>query len=397
MDRRKFFKIVSAGGIGLAVAPVEKAVAAVSPVAAAPDNFTDGIAGMQNTEPATNIGDALSVPRTSSSLPGIYPGKVVLATNKKCAESGVPQYGEAYNTLAASMLALTGEKKLKKAWRKFVGPEDIIGLKLNPIGGKLLSTSHAVTQAVIAQLTESGIKRENIVIWDRRLMELEEAGFTPDKYPGIRIAGTECKDGKGSFYNKEGKLYGEENIDKEHFYYADCEMEYDAYTLPYMINEGKYSYFTKIVTQQVTKIINMPVLKNAGTTTTLCLKNLAFGSISNTARLHQKLWHQTCAQVCAFPVLRDKVVLNIADGFIGCYDGGPGANPQFICRYDTLLLGTDPVAVDRIGHEIIVNKRIGEGIQKSDRASAYKFVTLAGEYGLGVGEREKIELLKIDC
>ena len=141
----------------------------------------------------------------------------------------------------------------------------------------------------------------------------------------------------------------------------------------------------------------MPILKNAGATTTLCLKNLAFGSVSNTARLHQKLWHQTCAQVCAFPPLRDKVVLNIADGFIGCYEGGPAANPQFICRYDLMLVGTDPVAVDRIGHEIIVNKRIEEGIQRSDRAAAYQFITLAQEYGLGIGDREKIELIQTEC
>jgi Domain of unknown function (DUF362) len=392
MDRRKFFKIVSAGGVGLAIAPVQQAMAAVSPVAASPDSSI-----MTDAEPATNIKDALAIPRTKNSMPGLYPGKVVMATNKKCVVDGVPEYQQAYNTLKLSMLSLTGEKNLKKAWRKFVGTKDVIGLKLNPIGGKILSTSHAVTQAIITQLQESGIKKENIVIWDRRLMELDEAGFTSDKYPGIKITGTECKDASGSFYNKEGKLYGEENIDKEHFFFADCEMEYDAYTLPYMINEGKYSYFTKIVTQQVTKIINVPILKNAGATTTLCLKNLAFGSISNTARLHGKLWHSTCAQVCAFPPVRDKVVLNIVDGFIGCYEGGPGANPQFICNYDTMLVGSDPVAIDRIGHDIIVKKRIEEGIQKSDRPAAYKFVTLAQEYGLGVGEKEKIDLVKIEC
>lgn len=392
MDRRKFFKILSASGVGLAMTPVGQAMAAVTPMAASPDGL-----GMQEPEPVTNIQDALAVPRTNASMPGAYPGKVVMATNKKCVVDGVPQYNQAYDTLKGCMLSLTGEKSLKKAWRKFVGPKDVIGLKVNPIGGKILSTSHAVTQAIIAQLEESGIKRENIVIWDRRLMELDEAGFTPDKYPGVKITGTECKDALGSFYNKEGKLYGEENIDKEHFYFADCEMKYDAYTIPYMINEGKHSYFTKIVTRQVTKIINVPILKNAGATATLCLKNLAFGSISNTARLHGKLWHTTCAQVCAFPPVRDKVVLNIVDGFIGCYEGGPGANPQFICNYGTMLVGSDPVAVDRIGHEIVVNKRIEEGIQKGDRKAAYKFITMAQEYGLGVGDREQINLVKLEC
>ena len=78
-------------------------------------------------------------------------------------------------------------------------------------------------------------------------------------------------------------------IDKEWYYWADCEQEYDAYTLPYMVNSGKYSYFSKICTQEVDKIINVPILKNAGPTVTLCMKNLAYGAITNTGRLHKTL------------------------------------------------------------------------------------------------------------
>jgi hypothetical protein len=80
-------------------------------------------------------------------------------------------------------------------------------------------------------------------------------------------------------------------------------------------------------------------MKNAGASITLCLKNLGYGVITNTSRLHSTLWAETSAQVCAFPPVRDKVVLNIADGIKGCYDGGPGANPQFFTDYKMLLLG----------------------------------------------------------
>jgi len=48
---------------------------------------------------------------------------------------------------------------------------------------------------------------------------------------------------------------------------------------------------------------------------TCCLKNLSYGSISNTSRLH-KLWMHSVAEPCAFPVLRDKVVLNVVDGLV---------------------------------------------------------------------------------
>jgi hypothetical protein len=381
MKRRDFFKIVSLGGVSFALNPVIKA-SELTPLF----NLQEG--------PETNIADAVKIPRTKNSMPGLYPGKVVKITDPASVIEGKPQEDAAYNMLKAAMLSLTGEKSLKKAWRKIVSPKDIIGLKVNPVAGKLLTTSHVVTKSVIKQLEESGIPRKNIVIWDRREMQLHETGYTSENYPGIKITGTECMDEKGGFYNNEGKLYSEERIDKNQYFYADLEGTHDDYTIPYMVNGGKYSYFTKICTEQVTKIINIPILKNAGPTTTLALKNLAYGTITNTSRLH-KIWHETCAFVCAFPPVRDKVVLNIADGLIGCFDGGPSAKPQFICNYNVLIVGTDPVAVDRTGHDVIIAKRIEKGIQTEDKKSASKFIDLAQDLKLGIGDRDKIELIEI--
>ena len=197
-------------------------------------------------------------------------------------------------------------------------------------------------------------------------------------------------------YDPQGKLYSLNMIDTSWYYWADCEDKYDSETMPYMTNEGKYSYYTKIATQMVDKIINVPILKNAGSSVTLCLKNLAFGSITNTGRLHKQLWAETCAEACAFPPLRDKVVLNIVDGLKGCFNGGPGANPQFLTNYNTILIGTDPVAVDRIGYDIVIKKRIAEGIQKEDNPRGRTFMELAQKLNLGTADIEKIDLKKIE-
>ncbi|PKO99750.1 MAG: hypothetical protein CVU13_04280 [Bacteroidetes bacterium HGW-Bacteroidetes-8] len=378
MERRDFFKVVSMTGAAMAINPVLKA-AEGSPL----------LFGAEAIE--TNIADAVKIPRVKDSMPGLYPGKVIRVMDEKSVIDGKPQEEAAYRMLSEAMLSLTGEKKLKKAWRQFVGPKDIIGLKVNPVAGKLLTTSHAVTKSVIRQLEEAGIPRENIVIWDRREMQLHETGYTQENYPGITITGTECQDADGGFYDKEGKLHSESRIDKSQFFYANLDGVYDDYTIPYMVNGGKESYFTKICTERVTKIINLPILKNAGPTTTLCLKNLSFGAITNTSRLH-KLWHETCAYVCAFPPLRDKVVLNIVDGLVGCFDGGPSAKPQFICNYNMLLVGSDAVAVDRVGHDVIIKKRIENGIQKEDLQKSSRFIDLAQELKLGVGDRDKISI-----
>lgn len=343
-------------------------------------------------KPSTNGEQALAYPRTGASLPGKYPGRVAQASHDKAIANNAPDPAVVDAMLTRTMLGLTGASSIKSAWQEFVTPEDIIGLKVNPVAGKLLSTSPEIVQVIIRQLEESGIPRDHIVIWDRREFELGDAGFTEERFPGIRITGTERKDASGSFTDAKGKLYGEAMIDRDWYYWADVEEHYDSETLPYMINEGKHSYFTRIVTQDVTKIINIPILKNAGATVTLCLKNLAYGAISNTGRLHKHLWAETCAEVPAFPPLRDKVVLNIVDGIRGCYNGGPGANPEFFTDYKTILAGTDPVAVDQIGYDIVLKKRLETRIQKEESPRGRTFLTLAEKMGLGTADKQKITL-----
>jgi hypothetical protein len=377
LNRRMFFTILGAGSAALAVKPLHGILSDLMQTAA---------------KPATNINDAEKNPRKSTSMPGKFPGKVVMVKNTNSVVNDVPVEVVAYMMLQKSMLELTGEKNIKKAWRMFVKPGEKIGLKVNPVAGKLLFTSHAVVKSVVKQLTESGIDKKDIIIWDRREMELKDTGFTRDNYPGILIRGTELQDEKGSYVDENGKLYGERNIDKEWYYWADVEGEYDAETMPYMVNGGKFSYFTKIVTQEVDKIINIPILKNAGGSITNAMKNLAFGSVSNTGRLHEKLWNDTCAEVCAFAPLRDKVVLNICDGLRGCFNGGPGASPQFICNYNSMLVSSDPVAMDRIGYDIIAEKRIAEGLQKAPAPESLTFLTMATALGLGVSDKSKIDL-----
>jgi hypothetical protein len=60
-----------------------------------------------------------------------------------------------------------------------------------------------------------------------------------------------------------------------------------------------------------------------------------------------------------------------------------------------VLVGTDPVAVDRIGYEIVLKKRLEEKVQKAEAPSGKKFMELARDLGLGVADIEKIHLQKL--
>ncbi|HSA95813.1 MAG TPA: DUF362 domain-containing protein [Acidobacteriota bacterium] len=382
-SRRRFIGTAALAAAGAALAPrllAQEKVQDEKPPAAAPSQIK------------TNIDEVRGIPRVKGSMPGKYPGKVVRVATGKNPVGQKIDGARVRREIERGMAELTGEKKMGKAWRQFAGPKDVVGIKVNPIGGAILSTKPEVVDVIVAGLLAAGVRKANIVIWDRRHFQLGDAGFTEARFPGIRIEGTEMRGPNGEFYDDKGELWARDNVDREALpYVADLEMKYNKELLGYMINEGKESYFTRIVTEKVTKIVNVPILKNSGATATCCLKNLAYGSISNTSRLH-KIWMNSVAEPCAFPVLRDKVVLNVVDGLQACYDGGPGANPKFIYDANVLLLGTDPVAVDAVAHDILVKERMARGVQQTDSPRQSAFLEIAAGLGLGVAARDKIKI-----
>ena len=387
VSRRGFLGLAAAGAAGLALGPVmagQDKAAAQKPAPQPPVEIT------------TNVDEIRKIPRATGSLPGRFPGKVVRVSTGNASVEGRVDPVKVKAAVDKGMLELTGRKSVAQAWLELVSPKDIIGIKVNPISLKRLPTRPEVVDAILDGLAAAGVSKSNIVIWDRRLFQLLDAGYTPDRFPGISILGTEMRGPNNDFYDEKGELWAKDNIDRETMpYVADTEMAYARNTLPYMINQGKESYFTKIVTQKVTKIINVPVLKNSGGTATLCLKNLSYGSLSNTSRLH-KIWAKSVAEPCAMPPIRDKVVLNIADGLRACYEGGPAADkPQYFWDANLLMFGTDPVAVDQVGHDIIVRQRISNGIQQAENPRNREFLDIAAGLGLGVADEARIALTEL--
>ncbi len=385
-SRRRFFRYSAMSVAGLAIAPrlsSQEKPASEKPKPAPP------------AEIKTNIDEVRKIPRVAGSMPGLYPGRVVKLDTVTASVAGMIAASKVKAAVNEGLAELTGEKDVRAAWRRFVSPSDVVGIKVNPIGEKLLSTKPVVVDAIIEGLVAAGVPKANIVIWDRRHFELLEAGFTPERFPGIRILGTEVKGPNGDFWDAKGELWSKDNIDREALpYVADVEEKYDRETMPYMINEGKSSYFTHLVTGVCSKIINVPILKNAGPTVTCCLKNLSYGSLSNTGRLHA-IWMRSVAEPCAFPCLRDKVVLNIVDGLQACYDGGPAANPKFIYDANVMLFGTDPVAVDAVAHDYIVKQRMARNVQQLDSRKMSEFLYIAEALGLGVADRAKIKVADV--
>ena len=126
----------------------------------------------------------------------------------------------------------------------------------------------------------------------------------------------------------------------------------------------------------------------------MATKNIGYGAICNTNRLHKPLFFDVCTEVHAFPVIRDKLVLNITDGLRAQYEGGPMPAAKFTYLYNTLFFATDPFALDMICHNLLVEKRRSMGIKTNTHPIYTEYLRYAQRLGLGIADPKKIEHLK---
>lgn len=303
--------------------------------------------------------------------------RVIAVKSSGIMESGKPEQEVVQKMVNEGMFTLTGKKTVAEAWRMFFTPDDTVGIKVNPIGGIKLSTRPEVVNSIVHGLRAAGVKENNIIIWDRFSYHLITAGFPVNKgSSGVRCYGTEPTAG----YDKE-------------VYYESLDDDYKLRE-----EDGARSLFSTIVTQHVTAIINVPVMKDHGIAgVTLCLKNLAFGSVNNTPRFHPSPYFcdPASAEVCMHPALRHKVRLHIVDALQACFEGGPASMKKWtMWNEERLFFGTDPVAIDRIGLEIIDKKR-----KQNNYASIYKkarHIVTAGANGLGVHDKNNIDFIELN-
>jgi len=352
--------------------------------------------------PTTNIQDALKIPKTKHSLPGAFPGKVVEVFDDAAVTEARINAEAVGKMFDAGVQQLTG-KNLADSFKLFFTKDDIVGIKVNPVGPGLISTRLELVDDIIHWLTTYGLPKKNIVIWDRFDYMLRDAGFTAERFPGVQIEGLQTMDeaaaeGKADnsrWLDKDGKHISLPNFDPDVYYWADTDAPQDMPYLNQHVVNTKYSYFGKLITQKLTKIINVPVFKNTGNGISMATKNLGYAAVCNTGRLHRPLFFDVCTEVLAFPAVRDKLVLNITDGLRAQYDGGPDANTQFIWDYKRIFFATDPFALDMTCHNKLVEKRKEMQITVNEHPRFTEYLRYAQSLDLGIADPAKIEFIKV--
>jgi len=246
--------------------------------------------------------------------------------------------------LERAMKELTGASSGRDAWARFIEPRDIVGLKINPSGAPACCSSPEILREVISSVQSSGVPARNIVVYDRYSYEMDLGSYQTLLPPGVRIVGIQEAFAGSAGY--EPTVYCDAN------FFGEWETR---------------SYMATIVAREVTKIINIPTMKDhSAAGVTGALKNLAYGNFNNVARSHRaphSFTNPLIGLMCTVEPLRSKAVLHIMDGMRQVWHGGPLTQVQdFIDQTGILLVATDPVAMDIIELEAIEKKRRERGV-----------------------------------
>ena len=306
---------------------------------------------------------ARAAPLTADAAETGGKSKVVqVRSNAAFTDEKTLNYTAVAKMVTTAILHLTGTSSPDKAWKTLFSPDDVVGIKINALGGRQIATRPAVVDAVVEGLTTAGLPAENIIIWDRLTEELQKAGFVINRSTrGVKCFGTDKS------YDSQPEIIGS---------IGSC--------------------FSSIVSSRCTALINIPVLKDHDLSgVSLSLKNF-YGAIHNPNKYHDNYCDPYIADLNTHPYIKDKLRLIVCDGLTMQYQGGPAYKPQWSRTFSTLLLSRDPVAIDRIATALIEDERKKQALPTLKEAGRDPVhIATAARKGLGTDDINHIDLVTL--
>jgi len=287
-------------------------------------------------------------------------GKGVLAQNDTINQKKLSQmYSKGFELLFNA-------KNPQESLQHLFKSSDKVGIKINTIGGKKISTRPEVSHSLAKLLAGSGIPESNLIIWDRTDRELREAGYrlSADRY-GLKVHGTDTRVNWAG-YN---------------------------YDLVSHLNIG--SRFARIQSNFATASISLAILKDHGMAgVTAGMKNY-FGSIHNPNKYHDTNCDPYVAELFETKPVKEKHKLSILDCLVVQYHRGPSYHARWAEKLETLIFGLDPVATDFVGWQVIEKLRAENGLpslKEENREPSY--LKSAEKMGLGKANSNDIKVIE---
>ncbi len=282
---------------------------------------------------------------------------------------GKLEEGRVIALLDRAMSTYTGLNNPADAWKHVVamagGPDKVVGLKTNGLGGRGISTHAALVFAIAHKLEQAGVPSGNILIWDRNARDLQACGFTISTDAGrLRCYGSDV-----SGFEDEHASWGTARI-----------------------------RLSKILTRECALVIGVPILKDHSMSgVTFAMKNM-YGVVDRPQDLHAGGCNPGVADLNCIPAIRDKVRLTIGDALSSVYDGGPVFRPERLWYPNALMVGEDRVAVDYTAWQMIERQRAEVGmktLEAAGRPPRYIGTAADSAHALGTNDPSRIHLIEV--
>jgi hypothetical protein len=313
--------------------------------------------------------------------------RVVVVRDPQAVDAYKPRPERVAAMVHRGLTNLTGRPTVAAAWRSLVSTQDVVGIKVYSAPGPDGGTRPAVVAGLIEGLLQAGLPPTQIVVWDRFRAHLRQAGyFDLGQRYGVVVQG--C-DGAGfdeaTFYLPDRRIIGQ-------LVAGDLEFGRQGEGV------GLKSFVTKLLTQRITKIINVaPLLNHNRAGVCGLLYSLSMGSIDNRIRFEIDAERLATAvpEVYALPAVGDRVVLNILDALICQYQGETEPRLHYATELNELWFSRDPLALDCLALSVLEQERLAAGA-KTISKPYLELYRNAALLELGVNELDRIRIERLE-
>ena len=267
--------------------------------------------------------------------------------------------------LDRAIAAYTGHDKPVEAWKRIVPVGKVLGLKVNGVSGKGISTHLALVLAICERLQQAGVKPGEIIVWDRNARDLQACGLTINTDPSrIRVYGNDV-----AGFEEQLETWGTARI-----------------------------RLSKILTRDCAMVIGLPIVKDhIWCGATFAMKNM-YGVIDRPQDLHNNNCNPAIADLNCIPAIREKVRFTIGDAMTSLYDGGPYFHSERLWQPNALIVGEDRVALDYTAWQMIDRKRVEAGmptLETAGRLPRYIATAADATHNLGTNDPRRIHMMEI--
>ncbi len=296
-----------------------------------------------------------------------------------------PSAGVVRRMVDRGLCAFAGLADTGLVWRSLVASNDVVGFKVVSAPGALSGTRPVVVRALVESLLAAGHPAANIVIWDKREVDLHPAGwFRLAAELGVRCAASETVgwDPEKAYESPVlGRLVA-----------GDLEFDRTDKT-----KVGRKSHVTRLLTREVTKVVSVaPVLSHNVTAVNGHLFGLAWAGVDNTLRFVNEgaLLAEAVPDICALDDLMPRVVLGVSDALICQYRGEDQPLLHYAVSLNELRFSKDLVALDALALADVTKAR--EGLKYEGEKPVKTDLYLNAELiELGVADLKQIRVTRV--